>query len=71
MSHRRFSLTVTALAILMLPGFAMRAKADYGVESKRPLSDPRQAKIDQRPVGTWRATIQDKQYYLHAGQAIS
>jgi hypothetical protein len=56
-----------ALTILMLSGFGMRAKADYGVESKRPLSDPRQAKIDGRTVGTWRATIQGKQYYLHAG----
>jgi hypothetical protein len=67
MSHRRSALSLMALTILMLPGFGMRAKADYGVESKRPLSDPRQAKIDGRTVGTWRATIQDKQYYLHAG----
>ena len=67
MSQRRFALSLMALAILMLPGFGMRAEADYGVESKRPLSDPGQAKIDERPVGTWRATIQDKQYYLHVG----
>ena len=67
MSHRWFTLSWTTLAILLLPGFAMRAEADYGVESKRPLSDPRQAKIDERPVGTWRTIIKGKQYYLHAG----
>jgi hypothetical protein len=65
MSHRRSALSL--LAILILLGFGMRAKADYGVESKRPLSDPRRAKIDGRTAGTWRATIQNKQYYLHAG----
>jgi len=37
------------------------------VESNRPLSDPHQAKIDERTVGTWRATIQDRTYYLHVG----
>jgi len=67
MSQRRFALSLMALAILMLPGFGMRAEADYGVESKRPLSDPGKAKIDERPLGTWRATIQNKPYYLHVG----
>jgi hypothetical protein len=45
----------------------MRAEADYGVESTRPVSDPHQASIDDRPVGTWRAVIQEKTYYLHVG----
>ena len=52
---------------LLLLGFGMRAEADYGVESNRPLSDPHQASIDDRPVGTWRAVIQEKTYYLHVG----
>ncbi|NUQ61638.1 MAG: hypothetical protein HUU20_04065 [Pirellulales bacterium] len=66
MSHRRFRRSSFALAILLL-GFGIRAEADYGVESKRPLSDPHQAKIDERPVGTWRTIIDGKQYFLHAG----
>lgn len=67
MLHRKFTLSLTALASLQLLGFAMMANADYGVESRRPLSDPQKAKIDNRPVGTWRATLDGKQYYLHAG----
>ena len=67
MSHRRLTLSLIALAGLLLPGFAMRAEADYGLESVRPLSDPHQAKIDDRPVGTWRTVIQEKTYFLHAG----
>ena len=67
MSHRRLTLSLIALASLLLPGFAMRAEAGYGLESKRPLSDPHQAKIDQRPVGTWQAVIQEKAYFLHVG----
>ena len=67
MFHRRFILSGIALVSLLLPGFAMRAKADYGVESNRPLSDPRGARVDERPVGTWRTVIDDKQYFLHAG----
>ena len=67
MLQRRFTLSLIALVSLLLLGFGMRAEADYGVESKRPLSDPHQASIDDRPVGTWRAVIQEKTYYLHVG----
>ena len=67
MSHRRLRLPAIALASLLLPGFAIRAEADYGLESIRPLSDPHQAKIDERPVGTWRTVIQEKTYFLHVG----
>ncbi|MBC8876871.1 MAG: hypothetical protein H8E44_46175 [Planctomycetes bacterium] len=67
MLHRRFLLSLIALASLLLPGFGMRADADLGLESKCPLSDPHQAKIDERIVGTWRAIIQEKTYYLHVG----
>ncbi len=67
MLHRRFALSLIALVTLLLPGFGMRANADLGVESSRPLSDPHQAKIDDRTVGTWRAIIKEKTYYLHVG----
>src|SRR5512134_189947 len=67
MLHRKFTLSLIALASLQLVGFIMLARADYGVESRRPLSDPQKAKIENRAVGTWRATIDGKQYYLHAG----
>lgn len=67
MLHRRFTLSLIALATLLLPGFGMRAQADLGVESNRPLSDPHQATIDERTVGTWRAIIKEKTYYLHVG----
>ncbi len=67
MLHRPFTLCLIALLGLLLPGFAMRAEADLGVESNRPLSDPRQAKIEERVVGTWRGTIQGKPYFLHVG----
>ena len=67
MLHRKFTLSFIALASLQLLGFTLLAKADYGVESRRPLSDPQKATIDNRPVGTWRATLDGKQYYLHAG----
>ncbi len=67
MLHRRFTLPWVALVSLLLSGFAMRAEADYGLESPRPLSDPLQAQIDERVVGTWRATIDGKTYYLHVG----
>ena len=67
MLHRRFTLSFIALVSLLLPGFGMQAEADLGVESHRPLSDPHQAKIDERAVGTWRATINEKTYYLHVG----
>jgi len=67
MLYRRFTLSLIALVGLLLPGFGMRAEADFGVESKRPLSDPHQAKIDERTVGTWRTTFKEKAYYLHVG----
>ena len=66
-SHRKCALPLVALASLQLLGFATLANADYGVESRRPLSDPQKAKIENRAVGTWRATLDGKQYYLHAG----
>src|SRR6266540_168165 len=67
MVRRKFTRSLITLASLQLLGFAMLAKADYGVESRRPLSDPQNAKIENRAVGTWRATISTNQYYLHAG----
>ena len=67
MLHQTLRAASIALVSLQLLGFAMLAKADYGVESRRPLSDPQKAKIDNRPVGTWRATLDGKQYFLHAG----
>lgn len=67
MLHRKLTVSFIALASLPLLGFTLRAKADYGVESRRPLSDPQKAKIENRAVGTWRATLEGKQYYLHAG----
>ena len=67
MLRRKFKLSLITLAFLQVLGFILPAKADYGVESRRPLSDPQKAKIDNRPVGTWRATLNTNQYYLHAG----
>ena len=67
MLHRRFTVSSIALVSLLLPGFGMQAAADPGMESNRPLSDPHQAKIDDRTVGTWRAVINDKTYFLHVG----
>jgi hypothetical protein len=67
MLYRRFTLSSIALGSLLLPGIGIQAKADLGVESNRPLSDPHQAKIDDRAVGTWRAVIKQKTYYLHVG----
>ena len=67
MFHRQFTLFFVALVGLLLPGFVMQAAADPGMESKCPLSDPHQAKIDDRTVGTWRAVINEKTYFLHVG----
>ena len=67
MFPEKFTLSLTALVSLQLLSCTVAAKADYGVESRRPLSDPQKAKIDNRPVGTWRAILDGKQYYLHAG----
>ena len=67
MLKRRFTLSSIALASLLLLACGLPAGADYGVESNRPLSDPHQAKIDDRTVGTWRAVMKGKTYYLHVG----
>ncbi len=67
MLHRKLALSLITMLSLQLLGFTQLAKADYGVESRRPLSDPQQATLDNRPVGTWRTIINGKQYYLHAG----
>jgi hypothetical protein len=61
------ALSLVALTSLQLTGFTRLAKADYGVESRRPLSDAQKGKLDNRSVGTWRATINTNQYYLHVG----
>ena len=66
MLHRRFTLSLIALMGL-LPGFAMTARADYGITSSRPLSDPMKAKIDPRLIGTWRSVIRGETYYFHIG----
>jgi hypothetical protein len=67
MLHRKLTLPFIALVSLQLLGFSLLARADYGVESRRPLSDPQKAKIENHAVGTWRAIISTNQYYLHAG----
>lgn len=67
MLQRRFRRSFIALAWVSLIGFAILARADYGVESRQALTDPQRAKIENGAVGTWRATIDGKQYYLHAG----
>ena len=66
MLHRRFTLSLIALAGLLL-GLGMRARADYGITSSRPLSDPLKAEIDQRLIGTWRTTIRNETYFFHIG----
>ncbi len=71
MLHRQFTLSSIALVGLLLPGFVMRADADYGLESKSPLSDPQQVIADQRTVGTWRGTVRGQLYYLHVGPTAS
>lgn len=67
MFQRRCTLWLITIVSLLFLGFGKRAEADYGVESKRPLSDPHKAAIDDRPVGTWRTVIQEKTYFLHVG----
>ncbi len=67
MSHSRCKLSWIVLGSLLLAGFAMRAEADYGVGSKRPLSDALKAEVDEGPVGTWRTIMDGKPYFLHAG----
>lgn len=68
MFHRKLTLPLTALvSLLIVMRLGTLAKADYGVESRRPLSDPQKVKIDDRLVGTWRTILDGKQYFLHAG----
>jgi hypothetical protein len=52
---------------VLLLGLSMTARADYGISSARPLSDPLKAKIDQRLIGTWRTVIRGETYYFHIG----
>ena len=66
MLHRRFALSLIAL-VGLLPGLGMRARADYGITSSRPLSDPLKGGIDQRLIGTWRTVIRGETYYFHIG----
>ncbi|MDP6544040.1 MAG: hypothetical protein QGH60_08625 [Phycisphaerae bacterium] len=66
MLNRRFILSLVALTSLLL-GFGMTARADYGISSSRPLSDPLKAKIDQRLIGTWRTVLRGETYYFHIG----
>ncbi len=69
MHHQRFAAFGIAFGILLLPGFAMPpVEAGLGLESKRPPSDPHQARVDERLIGAWRAVIQDKTYFLHIGK---
>ena len=67
MLHRRFTLSLIALAGLLLGGLGMTARADYGITSARPLSDPLKGGIDQRLIGTWRTVIRGETYYFHIG----
>jgi len=66
MLHRRTTLSLIALMGLIL-GLGMTARADYGITSSRPLSDPMETKIDQRLIGTWRTVIRNETYYFHIG----
>ena len=66
MDHGRFTVSLVVLVSLLL-GSAAAAKADYGVTSSVPLSDPLQAKIEQRLIGTWRTVIRGETYYFHLG----
>jgi len=65
---RRLTLFLSVFVILLLPPFGMQwAAADYGIGAKQPPGDPQQAKVDERIIGVWRGTIQEKTYYLHVG----
>jgi len=66
MLHRRFTLSLITLVGLLL-GLGMRARADYGITSARPLSDPLKGGIDQRLIGTWRSVIRGETYFFHIG----
>ena len=66
MLHRRVTLSLIVL-VGLLPGSGMTARADYGITSSRPLSDPLKGEIDQRLIGTWRTVIRGETYYFHIG----
>jgi len=66
MLHRRVTLVLIVLVGLLL-GFGTEARADYGVTSSGPLSDPLKAKVEQRLIGTWRTVIRGQTYYFHIG----
>jgi len=66
MLHGRLTLSLIVLVGLLL-GLATMARADYGVTSSGPLSDPLKGGINQRLIGTWRAVIRGEAYYFHVG----
>jgi hypothetical protein len=66
MLHRRLTLSLIALVGLLL-GSGTIARADYGVTSSRPMSDPLKAETAQRLIGTWRTVIGGDTYYFHVG----
>jgi len=67
MLYRRFTLSLVVLVGVVL-GSGLTARADYGVGSTRPLSDPLKAEIDQRFIGTWRTVIRGDTYFFHVGE---
>lgn len=66
MLHRRFTLSVIVLVGLVL-GSATTARADYGVTTSRPMSDPLKGGISEPLIGTWRAVIRGNAYFFHVG----
>ncbi len=66
MLRRRTILSCIAL-VGLIGALGMTARADYGITSSKPLSDPLKAKIDQRLIGTWRTVIRGDAYYFHIG----
>ena len=55
------------VSVLLLGSVIQQAEAGFGVESKQPLAGALEAQVDERVVGAWQATIQDKIYFLHVG----
>ncbi len=66
MVHCRFAVSGIVLVSLLL-GLAPGARADYGVTTSRPLSDPLKAELDPRLIGTWRTIIRGNAYFFHIG----
>jgi len=66
MINRRSVLFIVAAAGLAAI-LGSEARADYGITSSGPLSDPMKARIDQRLIGTWRTVIRGDAYYFHIG----